>query len=197
VPLAAAHAIASKVDVHLSWVPAGTPTELVKDGAVVATHPYEIALHIAQLAPELGLDGTPVVGSTFAQQQQPQQPQQHQHGEKTPQYLVSHMTADVAAKYLSGVTDFAQFTQSVDRMNEHLKMRSFISGYALTVSDLACADAIKNAPLFKKLTQAPGGTEKYAHTLRWIAHVESHECYQSAVAALAAQVTKEKEVPRD
>ena len=43
------------------------------------------------------------------------------------------------------VTEFARFAAAVDRLNNHLRTRSFVVGYALTLADLAIHDALKGA----------------------------------------------------
>lgn len=161
--LAAIEAVKSKVGVHLTWVAGDSTTaaEFKKDGVVVSTATYDIAHKIALLSLDIGFDG----GSSAAQVNEWMQ---------------------TAGKLQANLKDYVVLSDALDRLNEHLKLRSYIVGYHLTVADVVFLDIVKSSPIIKKSLQAAGAEEQFAHVLRWQVYVESHDCVQAATAAFAA-----------
>lgn len=76
---------------------------------------------------------------------------------------------------------FQQATQSANDLDDHLALRTFLVGHAVTAADAAIWGAIRTSPPLL------GIIKKHAHTHleRWFAHVDSLPAFANAAAAMA------------
>ncbi|TDL29172.1 glutamate-tRNA ligase [Rickenella mellea] len=85
------------------------------------------------------------------------------------------------ARSLSTVTDFKQLTTSLDTLDDHLALRTFLVGHELSVADWLVWGSIKGS--LKPLGVMKGG--KHPHLLRWYTYIETLDSTQSILSELA------------
>ncbi|KAJ3386022.1 hypothetical protein HDU84_001851 [Entophlyctis sp. JEL0112] len=81
---------------------------------------------------------------------------------------------DFCKDNLAPETPFKPLASAFSSLNAHLKMRSFLVGYDVTVADIACWGALKANPVFAKTvkgSEADLGT----YLVRWYNHIDSLE----------------------
>ncbi|KAI8843356.1 tRNA synthetases class I, catalytic domain-containing protein [Chytriomyces cf. hyalinus JEL632] len=76
---------------------------------------------------------------------------------------------------------FKPLATAFNALNSHLKMRSFLVGYSLTLADIACWGALRAIPIFNQKVKAKdNGLGPYL--TRWFNHVDSLDFATLAVA---------------
>ncbi|KAJ3112513.1 hypothetical protein HDU96_004494 [Phlyctochytrium bullatum] len=86
---------------------------------------------------------------------------------------------------------FKPLANAFSTLDSHLRLRSFLVGYSVSLADLACWGALKAIPIFNKQLKSGGDVGSYVS--RWFNYLESLEFVLSAVADVEkAKVTANK-----
>ena len=88
-------------------------------------------------------------------------------------------------------TDFKVLSSAFETLNKHLALRSYMTGYSLSLADLAVWGALQGIPVFKKNLKIQG---KDVNLTRWFQHLASLETFQSAAADFEGPKTANKKV---
>ncbi|KAJ3417380.1 hypothetical protein HDV05_004845 [Chytridiales sp. JEL 0842] len=88
---------------------------------------------------------------------------------------------DFCQDSLSPEAGFKPLASAFSTLDSHLRLRSFLVGYSLSLADIACWGALKAIPIFNK--QLKSGNELGTYITRWFNHVESLAFASEAVAA--------------
>jgi len=78
-------------------------------------------------------------------------------------------------------SDQALANKSIAALNVHLRMRSFIVGYHVTVADLILFESLKISSAWTKCLKSKSAVESYPHLLRWFNFIQSHEVVQASI----------------
>ncbi|KZO97792.1 glutamate-tRNA ligase [Calocera viscosa TUFC12733] len=84
------------------------------------------------------------------------------------------------AAHLASLTAFGEVTSSLDALDDHLALRTYLVGHSPTVADWALWGALKAHSIVAGLLKR--GT--HVHLARWFTHLEASERVQSALSAL-------------
>ena len=89
------------------------------------------------------------------------------------------------------VPDFKKISHTLDILENHLTLKSFIVGYNLTIADFAVWGALKSNAIFNK--QIKTGNFACIHLSRWYTHMNSLDCTLASMQAL----NKAKDAAKD
>ncbi|KAI9355924.1 tRNA synthetases class I, catalytic domain-containing protein [Zopfochytrium polystomum] len=125
----------------------------------------------------------------------------------TPEYAAALGTADpVKASQIDYWLDFCvdslaptaafkPLSAAFSKLDSHLKLRSFLVGYHLTVADIACWGALRSSPIFNKQLRA--GSDIGTYLQRWFSHVESLDFVNQALSDIEKAVNDSNKAKKD
>lgn len=92
---------------------------------------------------------------------------------------------DVAESELS-TTDFKALDVSYKKLNKHLTLRSYITGYKVTAADFAVWGALRASPVFARIIKTKKETLG-TYLVRWYEHILSFDAAEYALTAVQKQ----------
>lgn len=92
---------------------------------------------------------------------------------------------DVVESELS-TTDFKALDVSYKKLNKHLTLRSYITGYKVTAADFAVWGALRASPVFARIIKTKKETLG-AYLVRWYEHILSFDAAEYALTAVQKQ----------
>ncbi|KAJ1566452.1 hypothetical protein HK405_009756, partial [Cladochytrium tenue] len=102
---------------------------------------------------------------------------------------------DFCVDSLAPSAGFKHLAAAFAKLDTHLKLRSFLVGYHLTLADLACWGALKSSPVFTK--QLKSGQDVGTYLTRWYLHVESLDFVRQALANVDKAVAEVRKAKTD
>jgi glutamyl-tRNA synthetase len=98
---------------------------------------------------------------------------------------------DFVQESLLQTTDFKVLSSAFETLNKHLALRSYMTGYSLSLADLAVWGALQGIPVFKKNLKIQG---KDVNLTRWFQHLASLDTFQAAAAEIEGPKSGNKKV---
>ncbi|KAJ3084169.1 hypothetical protein HDU99_002883 [Rhizoclosmatium hyalinum] len=95
---------------------------------------------------------------------------------------------DFCKDNLGAEVEYKPLAIAFNTLNSHLKMRSFLVGYNVTLADIACWGALKSNPIFATRVKAENNVLG-PYLTRWFNHVESLNFAAQAVAEFQKQTS--------
>ncbi|RCH98775.1 hypothetical protein CU097_014712 [Rhizopus azygosporus] len=102
---------------------------------------------------------------------------------------------DVVESELS-TTDFKALDVSYKKLNKHLTLRSYITGYKVTAADFAVWGALRASPVFARIIKTKKETLG-AYLVRWYEHILSFDAAEYALTAVQKQDKSSKNKAAD
>ncbi|KAJ2510166.1 glutamate--tRNA ligase, partial [Coemansia sp. RSA 2049] len=90
-----------------------------------------------------------------------------------------------------GSSSFKELEAALAELNQHLAMRSLVSGYAASAADAAAWGALRASAAFQRSLKTNRADALGSHVVRWYAHVDSLP-FARRVAAGAAQAQQRR-----
>ena len=97
---------------------------------------------------------------------------------------------DYADRSVAGQTDFQKLNVALLEMNSHLRMRSFMVGYQVTLADLCVFGALKSSHIWLKIAK---GKDAPPFLMRWYGYIHSLPQVQQALTKFSAALAPSRE----
>ena len=93
--------------------------------------------------------------------------------------------------------DFKAIKESLSKINEHLKFKSFMSANKMTIADILVYVTLKNLPIWTRYQKEKKEKELGEDVARWYSHIDSLDEVKKASAELQQNYYKLKEKKKD
>jgi len=106
-------------------------------------------------------------------------PSSHVYGKNPLQATLIDMWLDFAQDRLIGVNDFKQLSGAFATLNQHLKMRTFLVGYEVSMADLFVWGGLKASNIWSRVFK--NKSDEHLHLIRWYQFIGGQPSVQSAL----------------